>query len=74
MQSTFENAVGGANVQQIEKQEKNLMKYLSPVKHLYRVAYADPTEHIKRVQNLNMPFDISKQSSKHQPSVKAGEN
>jgi len=36
------------------------MKYLSPVKHLYRVAYADPTEHIKRVQNLNMPFNISK--------------
>jgi len=30
------------------------MKYLSPVKHLYRVAYSDPTEHIKRVQNLNI--------------------
>jgi hypothetical protein len=30
------------------------MKYLSPVKHLYRVAYADPTEHIKRVQNLKV--------------------
>lgn len=37
-----------------KQQEKNLMKYLSPVKHLYRVAYSDPTEHIKRVQNLNI--------------------
>jgi hypothetical protein len=40
--------------EQEKQQEKNLMKYLSPVKHLYRVAYADPTEHIKRVQNLHI--------------------
>jgi hypothetical protein len=33
---------------QYENNDKNLMKYLKPVKHLYRVAYADPTEHTKR--------------------------
>lgn len=31
-----------------ENNDKNLMKYLKPIKHLYRVAYADPTEHTKR--------------------------
>ncbi len=41
------------------------MKYLSPVKHLYRVAYADPAEHIKRVQNLNIPKDLKLEDDKN---------
>lgn len=32
------------------------MKYLSPVKHLYRVAYADPTEHMKRAKNMKVSY------------------
>lgn len=50
------------------------MKYLSPVKHLYRVAYADPKEHINRVQNLNMPFNITKASSKNYSFKEGSEN
>ncbi len=47
--SAFENGTFANQNANLDQQEKNLMKYLSPVKHLYRVAYADPTEHIKRV-------------------------
>lgn len=43
-------------VVQYENEDRNLMKYLKPVKHLYRVAYADPTEHTKRAQNLELPI------------------
>lgn len=41
-----------------ENQEKNLMKYLKPEKHMYRIAYADPHEHTKRAQNLRLPPPI----------------
>jgi len=48
----FDNAVGSQGILHSDESataDRNLIKYLSPVKHLYRVAYQDPSEHIKRV-------------------------
>ena len=57
------------------------MRYLQPVKHLYRVAYQNPTEHANRALNLTLPVQMeSSQSkkmaneSKHGSSIRGGDS
>ena len=49
----------GRREQRFKKKEEiqnNLIKYLSPMKRVYRIAHKDQSEHQRQLKHLKMPF------------------